>query len=514
MRRHITLGVLLVVAILGGACGRVAPSPNVPVLINRNDPDSARILTAARDSSGTLVTELGTSGTQLWAVPSNEMSGFSARTGGLASSGFEAINPEAPILLPDDSADMSSLTNLQRQALLRIVGGAPPDRYRVTANAKPDVGPFLLGYRTLSESIRRPFPTDLAETLSLHLVGDRYVTLRQVDVERRGDNDFTWRGAIANGGRATLSVAPGAMTGTLVMPDATFNIAPVVGGLQVIYAGTVDRPDEPDVAPAPQRGGGGGRGGRGGALGVMSPGLPAVAAIPPPSAAVCPTDQGDVIDVLFVYSPAVAPYFFASDSQHAVDSVNDAYAESRLTARVNKVSDVQWTGFKEADLVTDLAALRANAFVKQQRNQLAADVVVAVVDEPTTLPLERKPCGYAGTLAPPLDHAVALVEIGCLASLSTAHEIGHLLGAAHEPPDHQVVPFNYAHGFVDTNQAWRTVMATNARCAKCPRVALWSNPAIQYPNDPQGRPAGVSNISEDWRVARDRSRVLATARCR
>ncbi|WP_425541350.1 M12 family metallo-peptidase [Stenotrophomonas indicatrix] len=56
-----------------------------------------------------------------------------------------------------------------------------------------------------------------------------------------------------------------------------------------------------------------------------------------------------------------------------------------------------------------------------------------------------------------------------------AHEIGHLLGADHDPENAALDPpgFAYGHGYRFNEQAlpgWRTVMALECTDRACPRV--------------------------------------------
>ncbi|WP_223497089.1 M12 family metallo-peptidase [Stenotrophomonas indicatrix] len=91
-----------------------------------------------------------------------------------------------------------------------------------------------------------------------------------------------------------------------------------------------------------------------------------------------------------------------------------------------------------------------------------------------------------------------------------AHEIGHLLGADHDPENAALDPprFAYGHGYRFNEQAlpgWRTVMALECTYRACPRVNLWSSPVIQH----EGLPTGSADLHDNARVLRETKGVVA-----
>jgi hypothetical protein len=137
--------------------------------------------------------------------------------------------------------------------------------------------------------------------------------------------------------------------------------------------------------------------------------------------------------------------------------------------------------------------------VHARRDAYRADVAVLIVDDPMG-------CGLAAQIRAPDNRAFAVVDQGCAAtSYSLAHEIGHLIGARHDVGlDASMQPFTYGHGFVHGTE-WRTMMSYKDSCEGCPRIPVWSSPAIRI----KGMPAGDATSDNARVIAEEAARVAA-----
>jgi hypothetical protein len=135
------------------------------------------------------------------------------------------------------------------------------------------------------------------------------------------------------------------------------------------------------------------------------------------------------------------------------------------------------------------------------RDKYKADVAILIVDDP-------KGCGLATRVYADADEAFAVVHHECAASTySLAHEIGHLIGARHDLSlDKTMTPFAWGHGFVNGTK-WRDIMSYKESCGGCPRLPVWSSPAVLV----RGEPAGTPDL-DNARVIREHAARVAAFR--
>ena len=161
------------------------------------------------------------------------------------------------------------------------------------------------------------------------------------------------------------------------------------------------------------------------------------------------------------------------------------------------------TRAQSGNLLTDLSALRASSTVAALKtHERGADLVsLFTSDGPNP-----SSCGVAyvmtsnSTSFAPFGYSV--VERLCASSnLSFVHEIGHNMGAAHDPyvSDSDDTLFPYSHGYVNLAGRIRTIMAYNDQCAasgfNCTRIPYFSTPDLMVGGQAIGDASMSNNAS-------------------
>lgn len=138
-----------------------------------------------------------------------------------------------------------------------------------------------------------------------------------------------------------------------------------------------------------------------------------------------------------------------------------------------------------------------------KRDEIAADVGVLITTSGSN-------CGVALQRASEA-RAFAVVYHRCVAGLSFSHEIGRLIGAAHDKPSGVNPHYAYGHGYFNGSARWRTIMAydTDTNCPTgCPRINYWSNPNKTY----NGNIMGNSTTANNARLLNERAAIVAAFR--
>jgi hypothetical protein len=78
-------------------------------------------------------------------------------------------------------------------------------------------------------------------------------------------------------------------------------------------------------------------------------------------------------------------------------------------------------------------------------------------------------------------------------NITFPHEIGHLLGCRHNN-DATTTPFSYGHGYIQSNNEYRDIMAVNTY--NVTRIPYWSNPNLTL----YGLPFGTTSTAHNVRV--------------
>jgi len=426
-----------------------------------------------------------------------------------------------------------------------LVGGAPasttgmpqapaglfvdaPVRGALTRSSRPTVGrsrPVTINPAAWPAS-QRPHPRSAPPALLLNLFEDVSYTA-VLDRVEPASNGFTWIGHIpgARLSTVTLAAVDGILAGSVILPGAVYSIRNTGGAAHEVRE--VDQSQFlPEGEPIP--------------VSIPPRNDVSVAADPIPLADPAPT-----IDVMVLYTPAAEASAGGTAAMAAritlsISETNTSYANSHIGQRLRLVYGGQVSYTEHDDLRPDLDNLTNNDGTAPLSTPLGhtaallrdihgADLVVLV-----TAPPSPNYCGIAWMMESVTSDfeafAFSVVEEGCLSPNSTfAHEFGHNMGARHDwYVDNNTTPRTYAHGYVNTTERWRTIMAYNNLCSaqsfSCTRLLYWSNPDVSYDGASMGIPGGtrsdcpkgnVTNVScdaDDHRALNDTAATVSNFR--
>ena len=143
------------------------------------------------------------------------------------------------------------------------------------------------------------------------------------------------------------------------------------------------------------------------------------------------------IDVMILYTSKVASKYLDVDKDVAVHSIEEANASfvnsdiGNVKLRLvhsQRIDYDELRGEHFNHLYSMVDGVGVFAKVKALRDEKRADVVVLIVDDPSS-------CGLATRVAADAEEAFAVVHHACaVLTYSVPHEIGHIIGARHEHP--------------------------------------------------------------------------------
>jgi peptidyl-Asp metalloendopeptidase len=227
-------------------------------------------------------------------------------------------------------------------------------------------------------------------------------------------------------------------------------------------------------------------------------GMPGGSTLDPAAMVVC-DDNGTMLDVLIVYTPAARIAAGGTNdivalAQASIDASNTAYAASNILTRLRLVSTQEISYTETGSNSTDLNRLRIpdDNFmddVHQMRDSSNADIVAMLHDGPG--------CGIGylmTTLSSQFESfAFSITRYTCaVGNLTMAHEIGHNQGSAHDRDNAGSSLYSYSFGhrwFSTNNNQYRSVMAYSPGS----RVPRFSNPDVLYIGTPTGIATNLSN---------------------
>jgi hypothetical protein len=364
--------------------------------------------------------------------------------------------------------------------------------------------------------------SDRNTRFSLLLPDGRTVRATKTREERVG-RAFVWHGTLEGepSSLVSLSAVNQTVVGSLQTAGGrSFRLRREPGGTQVIEEIDPRRlPPEGRPTPAP-----GQRAGKAG----------------DPSGDTCSTDGPGEIDVMVVYTLEALAGAGGHDAMEAdialaVSQANYAYGQSDVAQHLRLVHVAEVVYPESGDAQTDKDRLKAKADgladgVHALRDTFGADIVVMVVED------GGEWCGFTFRMDSVgnafEDSAFAVVDRECLTSAgkySFTHELGHIMGAAHDWPTEigdNTLPasptFAYNHGHLqlaptDAAEApWRTVMSYNKPCEQaglsCKRIINFSNPSIDHAGDPTGV-SGGPQPEDNHAVLNSTALTVANFRC-
>jgi hypothetical protein len=342
-----------------------------------------------------------------------------------------------------------------------------------------------------------------AGTLVLNLFRDVVFTAVLDRFEAPSPDSLSWIGHLqgVERGQVTLVIGDGIVAGNISLPGAFYQVRYAGNGLHAVYE--IDQSGfPPESEPIP--------------VGISD--------YVEPHGATIMADDGSVIDVLVVYTGTARAAWGGTAAMNmlidlAASETNTSYSNSGIDHRIRLVhkqevtydeSNFDWsqtlTRLKNPwdGYMDDIHGLRAIN---------GADTVVLIVNNMDF-------CGIAyfmETASTSFESwAFAVVANNCAAGYySFAHELGHIMGARHDwyVDWYDTDPYAYNHGYVNTENRWRTIMAFDTECTNsggsCTRLQYWSNPDNMYGGDLMGVPEGSYHAADNRKRLNDTAYAVA-----
>lgn len=201
--------------------------------------------------------------------------------------------------------------------------------------------------------------------------------------------------------------------------------------------------------------------------------------------------------------------------------LNSSVFQAQLRLNLVAVEEISDIDEEDLQFLTILTRLRNSNFARSRRNFHNADIVILLVDH-----WRAAEGGGIAYLGPNREFAYAVVQsIGANAQFTFSHEVGHLLGARHEPCAAQDAGDNCDdNGIYEHAHTWswttgclfwkrkhkrKTIMYSGGKPVSPGEVIQnYSNPNVRR----EGRPTGISEERDNARLLRENGCTVANFR--